>query len=102
MTYSEVEPNENRVFRCLFRHPRPLVAEIDMVGYGDGRLTSSRDALFAIAMYRRVLPLFAASTKFRLVYLGHERTTMTSETSKNTRCHLMLTLQIANRLSCKN
>ena len=27
---------------------------------------------------------------------------MTSETSKNTRCHLMLTLQIANWLSCKN
>ena len=96
MTYSEVEPNENRVFRCLFRHPRPLVTEIDMVGYGDGRLTSSRDALFAIAMYRRVLPLFAASTKFRLVYF------MTSETSKNTRCNLMLTLQIANWLSCKN
>ena len=48
--------------------------------------------------------LFAASTKFRPVYLGHERTAVTSETSENTifvrfyvaLCHLMLTLQIAN------
>ena len=55
MTYSEVEPKENRIFRCLFRHRRPLVTEINMAGYGDGRSTSSRDALFAIAIYRRVL-----------------------------------------------
>ena len=32
------------------RHRRPLVTEINMVGYGDGRSTSSRVALSAIAM----------------------------------------------------
>ena len=40
-------PNENRVFRCLWRHRRPLVAEINMAEYGDGRSTSSRDALLS-------------------------------------------------------
>lgn len=39
----------------LGRHRRPLVTEINMAEYGDGRLTSSRDTLSGIAIYRRVL-----------------------------------------------
>ena len=77
------------------------MTEINTAGYGDGRSTSSRDALAAIAM-RCIddnLSLFAASIRFRHIYFCHERTTMTSETSENTiffqfyfiQCFLMLT-----------
>ena len=38
----QVEPNENRVFRCLRRHCRRLVTKMNMAGYGDGRITFSR------------------------------------------------------------
>ena len=44
----------------LGRHRRPLVTEINMAEYGDGRLTSSRDTLSGIAIYRRVM-LFICS-----------------------------------------
>ena len=34
MTQGGVEPNENRVSRCLWRHCRPLVTEINVAEYG--------------------------------------------------------------------
>ena len=99
---------KNRVFRCLSRHRCPLVTEINMAGYGDGRSTSSRDALAAIAMWciDDNLSLLAASTRFRHIYFCHERTTMTSETSEKTifvqfyfiQCDLMLTSFLWPRL----
>ena len=72
----EEEPNENRVFRCLRRHCRPFVTDINKVEYGDGRSTSSGDALSAIAMrfIDEYFSLFAAWTVFRLIYFRHERT----------------------------
>ena len=56
------------------------------MGYRDGRSTSSRDALSAIAMrfIDEYFSLFVARTIFRHVYFCHEGTKMTSETSENT------------------
>ena len=75
--------------------------KIHMAEYGDGRSTSSRDALSAIAMrfIDEYFSLFAAWTIFRHIYFCHERTAMTSEISENTifvrfyftRCYQMLT-----------
>ena len=47
ITCSEVEPNENRVFRP---NRRPFVTEINMAEYGDGRSTSPRVALSTTVM----------------------------------------------------
>ena len=68
-----------------------------MAEYGGGRSTSSRDA-------RSLLLLCDLSTTISLcsmnhIYIGHEKTAMTSETSENpifvrfylTLCYLMLT-----------
>ena len=62
------------------------MTEINVAKYGDGRSTSSRDALSAIAMrfIDEYSSLFAAGTIFDHIYFRNERTTMTSDTSENT------------------
>ena len=57
-----------------------------MAEYGDGRSTSSRDAVSAFAMrfIANNFSSFAALTILRHIYFYHKRTTMTSETSENT------------------
>ena len=89
--------------KCMWRHRRPLVTEINMAGYGDGRSTSSRDALSAVAtrFTDGYFSLFAVWTIFRHIYFCHYRTMMTSETSENAifvrlyfaQCNLMQTAQ---------
>jgi len=89
-------------FRCLWRHRRPLVTEINMAGYVDVRSTSSRDTPSAIAarFVDEYFSLFAVRTLFRYIYFCHERMTLTPEKtrfsvgSNFTLCYVMLTMLI--------
>ena len=57
---------------CLWRHCCPLVTETNMAGYGDGRLSSSKDALFATAIrfIDEYFSLFAALPGKNFSYLS--------------------------------
>ena len=77
---------ENRVFRCLWPHPRPLVTEINMAEHGS--CCNQRELLVDKSHRngRESIPWRSWSTVFifRHIHFCHERTTMTSETSENT------------------
>ena len=61
------------------------MTEINIAEYGDGRRTSSRDDLSAIAMrfVDEYLSLFAAQTIFGHIYFFHEKKRMASDASEN-------------------
>ena len=70
-----------------FNHTEVELQDNGMAEYGDGRSTSSREALSAIAMrfIDEYFSLFTAWTIFcPFFFFCHERTTITSETSENT------------------
>ena len=77
------------VFSYLWRHHRVIITEIDMGEYGDGRSTSSRDALSDNAMrfIDKYSVLFVCSMNHippYIIHVCHDSTMMTSETSENT------------------
>ena len=70
-----------------FNHTEVELQDNGLAEYGDGRSTSSREALPAIAMrfIDEYFSLFTAWKIFRpFFFFCHERTTITSETSENT------------------
>lgn len=93
--------NENRVFLCLWCHPRSLVTEINMAEYGSCCKQREAIAVKSHRNSRESIPWRTSSTVsvFCHIYFCHERTMVTSETSENTifvrfyftLCSLMLT-----------